>query len=892
MKIVKLTMSALLLSGASLVGLSAPAFAQEAAEADDGLDEIVVTANKREENLQRAPLSISAVSAEQLEFRGLTEVKDLSAIVPNVSIVGGTTNATAAVVSIRGIPSSADETQGFDSPIGLYLDGVFLARSSAASFEVADIERVEVLRGPQGTLFGRNTTGGAINFITKKPSEDASFKLRLGAGNFGQLTGRAILNSGDLGGVRLSLGYLQRKRDGVVDNLLEPKDSLDPGSHNIRAARFAAEIDVSDTISIYNVFDYTRVTGQPHVQQLAEVGNGVFRPNVVFQGNTFAAVQPANVGGYLNLATVLEPGCNKTVTRVRLDTICNESDELSTDRIWGNMLRIEADLGAVTVRSTSSYRKWTNQIGGSDLDGLGSLRGPLFNIGNPAAPFATFTGFPTSVLTNLGIPEGNAAFLTAGTVPQITQSLFTAPNDRRQRQYSQEIELVSNGDGAFQWVLGGFYFNEKGSELNAQRFGFVLDTNQSVYVPTTFFNPNAVPPQSRGILPGFMFPDGAAAALAPGAAAAFQTANPARFRIVPQASTLAYDAGGESVAVYGQASYRPGGQEGALGVTLGLRYTWDKKNVSRSQNGAAPFSVAEQSLNVGSKRFSAPTGHLTVDYRVNEDINLYARAARGYRSGGFNLRQATRLDNPATATIDESVALIPFNEEQIWSYEIGAKTEFFNRIRLNMAVFHNVYTDQLATIPIPIVGGGSFGTQTVNAGKTTYTGFEVEGQFKISDNFSIDGNFGYLDVNIKDFPGADITGVVRNIAGLLNGAAYAPKYTGSIAGNVTVPLSGDARLTGRLGYNYTSSFQQFGNTLTAPFSRTTEGDARGLLDGQIRIDGIKLGGSGEGVGITIWGKNLTNKDYVTRSVDFGQLGFAGVIFGDPRTFGVTLDIGF
>jgi iron complex outermembrane recepter protein len=867
MKIVSITTSALLLSAVSLVGLSAPAFAQAAADDDGGLAEIVVTANKRQENLQQAPLAISAVSAEQLELRGLTEVKDLSAIAPNVSIVGGTTNATAAVVSIRGIASAADETQGFDSPIGLYLDGVFLARSSAASFEVADIERVEVLRGPQGTLFGRNTTGGAINFITKKPSEDASFKLKVGGGNYGQLMGRAILNSGDIGGARISLGYMQRKRNGVVDNLLEPKDSRDPGGHNIRAARLAVDVDLSDTINIYNVFDYTRVKGQPHVQQLAEVGNGVFRPNVVFQGNTFAAVQPANVGGYLNLATVLEPGCAKTVTRARQDKICNESDELSRDTIWGNMVRIEAELGGITVRSTSAYRKWTNQIGGSDLDGLGTLRGPLFNVNATNA----LNGFPAAFLSGnpllgqgLGLPAGTAAFLSSQAIPQIVQPLFTAPNNRRQRQYSQEIELVSNGGGAFQWVLGGFYFNEKGSERNAQRFGFVLDTNQAVYNAGSF----------GGLAP------------------LVQANNPARFRVIPQTSTLAYSVSGKSTAVYGQGSYRPGGEDGALGVTLGLRYTWDKKSVNRSQNGAAPFSVADQALNIGSKSFSAPTGHLTIDYRANEDINLYARAARGYRSGGFNLRQSTQQDNPATAAINERVALIPFNEEQIWSYEIGAKMEFMNRIRLNMAVFHNVYTDQLATIPIPIVGGGSFGTQTVNAGKTTYTGFELEGQFKISDNFSIDGNFGYLDVKIKDFPGADITGTVRNIAGLLNGAGYAPKYTGSIAGNVTVPLSGDAKLTGRLGYNYTSSYQQFGNSLTAPFSKTTEGDARGLLDGQLRVDGIKLGGSGNGIGITFWGKNLTNKKYITRSVDFGQLGFAGVIYADPRTYGMSLDFEF
>jgi len=871
MKIANFTLSALLLSSTSLVVLSAPAFAQEAAGDDNsGLTEIVVSANKREENLQRAPLAISAVSSEQLELQGLSEIKDLSAIAPNLSVIGGTTNATAAVVSIRGIPSAADETQGFDSPIGLYQDGVFLARSSAASFEVADIERVEVLRGPQGTLFGRNTTGGAINFITKKPDEEASLKLKMGFGNYSQKLGRFVLNSGDIGGARASLGYLRKQRDGIVDNLLEPKDSRDPGSSKVDSARLAVEIDVTDSISVYNVFDWTQIKGQPHVQQLAEVGNGVFRPNVVFEGNTFSQVNPANVGGFLAQSAILEPGCDKTVTRVRRSTICNESDGLSTDKIWGNMFRIEVDSDFAKLRTTTAYRSWKNKIEGSDLDGLGSLRGALFNIG----PNTIFNGFPAAILSGnpltgsgFGLPAGTAAFLSSQAIPQITQSLFTATNDRRQEQWSQEIELVSNGDGPFQWVLGGFFFKEKGSERNVQSFGFVLDTNQAVYISNSF----------GGLAP------------------LLQANNPARFRVIPQASILAYDAEGTSKAVYAQGSYRPGGEDGAFGVTLGLRYSWDRKEVLRTQNGAVPYTLAaDQAFNSGTKKFSAPTGHLTLDYRASEDVNMYARAARGYRSGGFNLRQSTHNGNTAAPPFgNRTLPLTPFDEETINSFEIGAKTQFMDRVRLNVAVFHNIYNDQLATIPVPIVGSGSFGTITVNAGKTTYTGMELEGQFRVSDNFSIDGNLGYVKVDVKNFPGADITNTTRNIAGLLNGAgAYAPKWTGAIAGNLTVPLSGDAKLIGRLGYNYTASYQMFPNPLTAPFSKTTEGDARGLVDGQLRIEGIKFAGLGDGFGVTFWGKNITNKSYVTRAVDFGQLGFAGVIYGDPQTYGLTIDFGF
>lgn len=242
-----------------------------------------------------------------------------------------------------------------------------------------------------------------------------------------------------------------------------------------------------------------------------------------------------------------------------------------------------------------------------------------------------------------------------------------------------------------------------------------------------------------------------------------------------------------------------------------MRYTWDDKSISRFQNGAAPITAAEVGLNNRSAKFSAPTGHLTVDYRATDDINFYGRIAKGYRSGGFNARQSTSVAN--------NVPLIPFNEETIWSYEIGAKTEFFNRLRLNGAIFYNVYPDQLATIPIPIIGGGSVGTQTVNAGKTIYTGIELEGKFQITDNFSVDGSFGYVHKNSKEFPGTDIAGVSHFKPGFASVITLgnSPDYTANVGANLSYPIGGDAKITARVGWNYVSSQQSFANPLDAPF---------------------------------------------------------------------------
>jgi iron complex outermembrane receptor protein len=844
------TLALALLAGTSLSASAVMAQTTAAAATetiDNGLEEIIVTAQKRGENLQRAPLAISAISTAKIDLIGISEVRDLSALAPNLSISGGTTNATSAVITIRGIPTAADETQGYDSPIGLYLDGIYLARSSAASFEVAEIERVEVLRGPQGTLFGRNTTGGAVNFITKLPDDEFGLKVRAGYGNYNQWTGRAILNTGKLGDAfSATLSFLHKQRNGVVDNLLEPRKSRDPGGNNTDAFRIAIKIEPSDNVTITNIFDYTVIDGVPAANQLAAVGDGVFRPNVSLDGGTIAQVQPANVAGYLAQSTALEPGCGKPVQRARLDSICLEGARNSRDRIWGNLLRVEVDAGAVKLRSSTSYREWKNKIEGSDLDGLGTVRGALFTNAT------LLNGLPASLLTPL-IGAGAAGFVSTQAVPTTTQPLFQAKNLRSQRQFSQELEIISNYDSDFQWVVGGFFFHEEGSESNEQSFGFILDTNQILL--------------------------GNFGALGPALAAA----NPARFRnFSTPSSTLAYQADGDSFAVYGQGTWRPGGAEGALGLTAGLRYSWDKKGFDRSQNGATPFTnPVDIALNKQRTSFSKPTGHVTIDYRATDDVNLYGRIARGYRSGGFNARQTT---NAAA-----NLGLIPFNEETIWSYELGAKTELFDRLRLNAAVFYNEYSDLQATVPIP--GGATFGTQVTNAGKINYTGFELEGRLAITESLSMDGSFGYVHKSVKSFPGADIAGVIRNIASVAT-PGFSPDYTANLAGNFVYPLGNDAKLTARVGWSYVSSQFFFINPLTAPFNNQIKADARSLFDAQLRIDNIKVGSFTKGLGITFWGKNITNSEYISRGIDFGQLGFGSVIYGDPATYGATVDIAF
>jgi iron complex outermembrane receptor protein len=559
---------------------------------------------------------------------------------------------------------------------------------------------------------------------------------------------------------------------------------------------------------------------------------------------------------------VLEPGCPTPLASIstkRLDELCNESDGLTTDRIYGNMSRFEWQGDSVLVRSTTAFRWWKNRIEGSDLDGVGSLRGPAFS------QATLFNGMPANLI-GFVLPPAQAAFapfIAATPVPTVVQPLFQANNNRRQKQFSQEIEIIGGTGTSFEWVLGGFYFKESGYELNPQSIGFVLDTNQAVFTDTSF-----------GAL-----------------GAGFRAANPARFRIVSSPSGLGYRASGKSYAIYGQGTYRPGGPDAPLGITLGLRYTWDEKEFARFRNGATDFtSAADLALNTRKAKFSQPTGHITVDYALNDRMNFYAKAARGYRSGGFNARQSTQQDNPATPTVNEAVPLLPFGEEKIDTFELGGKLNF-GRARLNLAAFYNTYKDQQVTVPIPITGGGSFGTQVINAGKTNFTGFEAEAVVEVTDTVMLDGAFGYVKVDVKQLPSADVTGTLRNIASVIT-PGLAPDTTISLGASYSNSIgSGDATMTARVGWTYVSEQTLFPNPLTAPFQKETSSKARSLFNAQLRFNDLSIG-NGPKFSVQLWGKNITNEKYVSRSVDFGQLGFATAIWGDPATYGIDVEFTF
>ncbi len=234
---------------ASPFALAAPAFAQNGATEDE---EIVVTARRTEESLQEVPASVSAFSAEQLERIGATDATGLQGAVPNLNIVQGRGSSNATNIYIRGI-GQPDALQTFDPAVGFYVDGVYYSRIRGTQMDLLDIERVEVLRGPQGTLYGKNTIGGAYSIITRRPGQDPHGLFQVTVGDYGQLESRISASGPITDNLAIGGAIFGASRDGYVTN---PVTGEDYNDRNAWGGRFQAAWDVTPDFSLDFSADY------------------------------------------------------------------------------------------------------------------------------------------------------------------------------------------------------------------------------------------------------------------------------------------------------------------------------------------------------------------------------------------------------------------------------------------------------------------------------------------------------------------------------------------------------------------------------------------------------------------------------------------------------------
>ena len=770
-------------AAASFVAIATPALAQEDTATETvGIGDIVVTAQKRAENIQDVPIAISAVSSEFLESRGITSIDSLGSIAPNVKIERAPSNKTITQIAIRG-SVTINPAVTWEPAVGLYLDGVYIAKAQGSIFDVADLERVEVLRGPQGTLYGRNALAGAVNLIPRKPSGELRLVAEASYGNYDYHKVRAIVDLPAFGPLAVKFSGQIQQRDGFIKLVPNPfpqaflaRPVAFKDTNDLDGKSFMAQARLQPAGSVLTadyMFDYSKFDQRPDYAQLVRVNrNG--DPRDIFDP---ASPSYPFAGAFFPLNLYTNPDRQRTGS-IDGNPLAEKS------RTYGHALTLTAELDAVTLKSVTAYRnlRFSDEL---DLDGS-----PL-----PVAYTARFTRF---------------------------------------HSFSQELQASGKAiDGRLNYVAGVFYYKEKAETLGPQRFF--------------------------------------------GGGSAFQSDYGSH--------TTAY-------AAYAQADFNLTEQ---LRLTLGGRYTHEKKDVRRFLQVLAdstlptailPLTVANLPYgSVPDAKFNNFSPAATLAYKLNDDVNLYARFARGFKSGGFN-GETNAFGAPTAACPSGATELChPYDAEKVDSYELGIKTRLFDRrLIVNVAAFWDEHKDIQLSI---FTAAGAASSIVRNAAAARIRGLEFEVIARPTDALTINGSLAYLDADYKSF--IEFGKEVSNNRAF----PHTPKYTAALGADWRLLKGGWGKLNLVGDVNHVSKYYTFPFALVTPTpsdqnANNTRSKGRTIVNASLRLSEVPLG-SGRGE-LSFWVRNLTKEDDASNFIDFGP-GFGGLTVGyfpDPRTYGLTL----
>ncbi|HQR03144.1 MAG: TonB-dependent receptor [Proteobacteria bacterium] len=343
--------------------LIAAAYAGGAAAAEV-LEEVVVTAQKREQKLQDVPISITAISGAQLENRGIEGNASLTGLAPNLQVNASPGSSLISQTSIRGSVTGQVAIY-VDPSVGMYVDGVYIAKAQGNMFDLLDLERVEVLRGPQGTLFGRNTLGGAVNFVTRKPSGTWSGSVAVDVGNYGRNVERVSLDLPKIGIASIGMGIRNEQADGWLGNA----NGKAEGGVDRQSFRLAVNLDISPALKVDYSYDYSNIneTMSPTTLYSLSGSNGSLTTlGNILKGVPFPAFQ--NAGNFLIAAA---PQMAPYVSQSRPDSIAIDptAENYQRLRINGNALTVSYAVNDHnTLKYIGSYRNM-NYSDRLDLDG-------------------------------------------------------------------------------------------------------------------------------------------------------------------------------------------------------------------------------------------------------------------------------------------------------------------------------------------------------------------------------------------------------------------------------------------------------------------------------------------------------------------------------------------
>lgn len=768
--------------------------AAEAAEAsgDSGLEQIVVTAEKRTTNLQETPIAISVLSADDLGNRHVQSLLDLGdGAIPSLRVAPFFSRASALVMNIRGIGIMADSNQpARDQGVGVYVDGVYMGRAQGLGSALYDVASIEVLKGPQGTLFGRNTEGGAISIVTRKPSGEFKMRAAMGIGNYGSDKGEIHVDLPEFANISLKFDALITKRNGTTDNPLSSAED-------------------------FNLFDKRGV----HAEALwrpTESFSAEYSFDTSYDASTPLYAQAVSLGSSGTLVrapvTPLQPE-RAAVTSV------GAPQQLSEGRAHGHRATLDYTLSPqLQLKSITSYRK---------LD---------------QSQFDNGSGIASAFTTVAGAASANG--FTGVTFGRYSLAQFD------QDQFSTELQLVGDFP-RIKFVGGALYYREH-VEDNAQAVSTLAITNVA---GTTY-----------SVLP---------------------------FNVATAPIDRASKVTTKSLGVFGQATYTPPIGDDIIHLTVGARYSNDKKDGELfTVNNAAPIVNGVQGSRFLNAEWSRvdPLVNLAID--AAQDVHLYGKWSTGYRSGGANSR---------------SLTYAAYNPEKVSVFEIGAKTEFWDRrARLNIAAYTGTYKDvQLdffATYQ-QIVNGvlqttNRTTSETTNApGTSRIKGLEVDFTLAPVEGLTLNASYALAKVNIpataNPFPqsiGGGVFAVIPFPVPIY--AVYTPENAASASIDYEIPAKG-FKVVAHLDANYADGYYAnysdpgFSNTIGQVTAFQPKGDSGFIVNARLALADIEVGSLGQKFTVAAWARNLLNEQhafYRSFSTTSGGTG----IFNEPRTYGIEI----
>jgi outer membrane receptor protein involved in Fe transport len=656
-------------TGAWVAPFAGAADADTNSAAPVGLEEITVTATRREETISRVPISITAISQDMLDQKGIKDFADVARFTPGVAFDTSQTNQ----ISIRGISSS-----GGSGTTGIYIDDVPIQirslgfNSDDALVKLFDLDRVEVLRGPQGTLFGAGSEGGTVRYITVQPSLSQSSVYAKaetsytegGAPSYeaGVAAGAPVIDG--VFGVRVSAWF---RRDGGWIDRIDPTTLAlvqpNANSDNTVALRIAGLWQPTDAI---------RVT-----------------PSILYQNS------------HRNDVTIYWPEYSKPSSDSYVSA--NPTARPEPDKFYLPSLNVQADLGPVRLISTTSYF-YRNEISGYD--------GTLYNLGYYQSQIPDFGN--AAGLAALPLLDGNGVHLPAG----LTDYRSPASVTNTQRNITQEFRLQSTDPAArVNWTAGVFYSLNRQSSLEEIHDPMADDLFNQLfgYNIATFFQPGA---QFNA--------DGSS----------FLPMGDSYFN-----QLVSYD---RQIAGFGEVNFK---LTDTLKLTAGVRVSKDSFTIE-SLSGGPQNSGPRPGTQSNSERPVTPRAG--IEWQVDPNNLYYFTYSKGFRPGGGNpsipydpTYQNTTLGCTGDFLTEGLTNGAPatYKSDSVQSFEVGAKNNIENRVRLASSVYYIKWNNIQQNV-VPPVCQIQF---TDNLGNAVSKGFDLQADVLVTDAFSIESSFGYTD---------------------------------------------------------------------------------------------------------------------------------------------------